>query len=218
MLLDGMLKGGGLPGRKEMSKQHPHGLLLPENRGDNFLGTDRVLTADGLVDLAPPPFVAAFERFADTRFEDERKNTDRIKLVGIRQLRRMNTSSSNSPDLVREQTNYAYLSVEDAARIGVTQGDTVEVESEFGKIEIPVRVTAEMMPRTVAIPQCWGHKNAGGLRHAARHPGVNSNLLAGDGPANIEELSGMSHLSGILIDVRKAGAGGQQQPLRLEPE
>ena len=60
-----------------------------------------------------------------------------------------------------------------------------------------------MMPRTVAIPQCWGHKDAKGLGHAAEHPGVNSNLLAGDGPGNIEKLSGMSHLSGISIDVRK---------------
>lgn len=207
LLIDGMLKGGGLPGRKVMSKDHPHGLLLPENPGDNFLGTDRVLKPGGKVDLAPPDFVEAFEQRALALFEDERKNADRIKLIGIRQLRRMNTSSSNSPELVRESTNYAYLSVEDAERIGVGQGDEVEVESEFGKIEIPVRVTAEMMPRTVAIPQCWGHKGAGGLRHAAEHPGVNSNLLAGDGAANIEALSGMSHLSGILIDIRKVGDG-----------
>ena len=61
------------------------------------------------------------------------------------------------------------------------------------------------MPRTVAIPQCWGHAKADGLSHASKHPGVNSNLLAGDGLDHIEKLSGMSHLSGILIDVRKAG-------------
>jgi hypothetical protein len=60
-----------------------------------------------------------------------------------------------------------------------------------------------MMARTMAIPQCWGHKVARGLRHAVKHPGVNSNLLAGDGPDNIEKLSGMSHLSGILVDVRR---------------
>ena len=207
LLIDGMLKGGGLPGRKVMSRQHPHGLLLPENPGGNFLGTERVLTSDGKVDLAPPDFLAAFEENARARFEDERAQVDRIKLIGVRQLRRMNTSSSNSPELVRERTNYAYLSLEDAERIGVSSGDVVEVESAFGKIEIPVRVTAEMMPRTVAIPQCWGHKDAKGLRHAAQHPGVNSNRLAGDGLANIEALSGMSHLSGILIDVRKVDAG-----------
>jgi hypothetical protein len=31
-------------------------------------------------------------------------------------------------------------------------------------------------------------------------------LLAGDGPDNIEKLSGMSHLSGILVDVRRLQA------------
>jgi anaerobic selenocysteine-containing dehydrogenase len=203
LLIDGMLKGGGLPGRKEMVEKHPHGILLPENPGDNFLGTERVLTRDGKVDLAPAPYVSTFEEKLDGLFEEEKKNADRIKLIGIRQMKRMNTSSANSPELVRETTNYAYLSIEDADRIGVTNDDVVEVESRFGKIEIPVRITNEMMPRTIAIPQCWGHKKAGGLKHAAEHPGVNSNLLAGDGPENIEQLSGMSHLSGILIDVRK---------------
>ena len=205
LLIDGMLKGGGLPGRKTMAQQHPHGLLLPENPGGNFLGTDRVLTADGRVDLAPAPYVETFETRAEALFEEEKKDRDRFKLIGIRQIKRMNTSSANSPELVREKTNHAYLSVEDAARLGVRNGDRVEVTSAFGRIEIPVRVSPEMMPRTVAIPQCWGHAKAGGLPHAAAHPGVNSNLLAGDGPDNIEKLSGMSHLSGILIDVRALG-------------
>ncbi len=204
LMIDGMLKAGGLPGRKKMARDHPHGLLLPENEGDNFLGTERVLTEDGLVDLAPPPFVEAFEKRAEMLFEEEKRNAGRMKLIGIRQLKRMNTSSANSPELVREKTNHAYLSVEDAERVGVGQGDLVTVESDFGKIEIPIRITTEMMPGTLAIPQCWGHGKARGLRHAAEHPGVNSNLLAGDGPDNIEQLSGMSHLSGILVEVRPA--------------
>jgi len=206
LLIDGMLKGGGLPGRKEMAEKYPHGLLLPENEGENFLGTERVLTEDGKVDLAPAPYVETFDARVEALFEEEKKNADRMKLIGIRQLRRMNTSSANVPELVREKTNYAYLSVEDAERIGVTNDEVVEVESAFGKIEIPVRVTTEMMPRTLAIPQCWGHKGARGLKHAAEHPGVNSNLLAGDGPDNIEQLSGMSHLSGIVVDVRRSAS------------
>ena len=212
LLIDGMLKGGGLPGRKAMAKKHPHGLLLPENGGDNFLGTERVLTRDGKIDLAPKSYKLVFDQEVEKLFEDEKNNADRIKLIGIRQIRRMNTSSSNSPELVKESTNYAYLSDEDADRLGLVNHDIVEVESEFGKIEIPVRVTSEMMPRTVAIPQCWGHKAAKGLKHAAEHPGVNSNLLAGDGPGNIEKLSGMSHLSGILIDIQKKGEAKPLQP------
>jgi len=203
-LMDGMLKGAGMPGVAAMRKDHPHGLLLPENEGDNFLGTDRVLTRDKRVALAPDPVVDAFERNTERFFAEERANRDRLKLIGLRQIKRMNTASSNSEALVREQTNYAYLNPEDASKIGVANGDEVDVRSEHGRIRIPVRVSDEMMPRTVAIPQCWGHAKADGLSHASKHPGVNSNLLAGDGRDHVEALSGMSHLSGILIDVTRA--------------
>jgi anaerobic selenocysteine-containing dehydrogenase len=207
LLIDGMLRKGGLPGRKRMAREHPHGVLLPEQRGGDFLGTERVLTEDGRVDLAPRAIVAQFERVAERLYGEELANADRIKLIGKREMRRLNTSSSNCEALVDEVTNYAYLSTDDARRIGVADGDLVEVESAHGRIRIPVRVTDEMMPRTVAIPQCWGHAKADGLPHARRHPGVNSNLLAGDGPDNIEHLSGMSHLSGILVEMRKAPPG-----------
>jgi anaerobic selenocysteine-containing dehydrogenase len=42
----------------------------------------------------------------------------------------------------------------------------VDVSSHFDSITIPVRITDEMMPGVVAIPQCWGHQKADGLRHA----------------------------------------------------
>lgn len=201
-IFDGMLEKAGLPGTSEMAKNHPHGLLLPENEGENFLGTDRVLTPDARINLAPPSYVEAFAARVEDLYREELATRDRIKLIGKREMRRMNSCSSNSEALVREKTNYAYLSPGDAARIGVDNDDLVEVVSRFGKIEIPVRVTSEMMDRTVAIPQCWGHQSADGLSHARKHPGINSNLLAGDGPETIETLSGMSHLSGILVDIR----------------
>ncbi len=201
-----MFKKAGLPGTAEMARIHPHGLLLPENPGENFLGTDRVLTSDGKVDLAPPSYVQTFTERIEALYQEELDTRDRIKLIGKREIRRLNSSSSNSETLVRDKTNYAYLSPGDAERIGVGNDDLVEVVSRFGKIEIPVRVTGEMMDRTVAIPQCWGHRDADGLSHARTHPGVNSNLLAGDGPDTIETLSGMSHLSGILVDIRSASS------------
>jgi formate dehydrogenase len=201
-IFDGMLNKAGLPGTREMSKKHPHGLRLPDNPGENFLGTDRVLTDDGKVDLAPASYVESFNDRVESLYEDELNNRDRIKLIGKREIRRMNSSSSNSEGLVKANTNYAYMNPSDAAAIGVGNDDSVEVESDFGKIEIPVRIAPEMMERTVAIPQCWGHEKAEGLNHARKHPGVNSNLLAGDGPETIERLSGMSHLSGIVVDIR----------------
>ena len=116
----------------------------------------------------------------------------------------MNTASANVPRLVKDETNYAYLSPQDAQALSVSAGERVTVRSDYGEIEIPVRISEEMMPRTVAIPQCWGHKTANGLSHAQKHPGVNSNYLAGDGRDNIEALSGMSHLSGIYVQIKRA--------------
>jgi len=206
LLIDGMLRKGGLPSGKRMLAEHPHGLLLPENHGDNFLGTDRLLTTDGKVHLAPEEFVATFAARVPALYEEERANSQRFKLIGKREMHRINTSSSNSPALVGESTNYAYLNPLDAAALEVGNDERVEVASAFGRVEIPVRISPDLMPRTVAIPQCWGHESAEGLPFAKRHAGVNSNFLAGDGIDNIENLSGMSHLSGILVEVRKLPA------------
>ena len=203
-MLDGMLKQGGLPGRKKFLAQHRHGLLLKQNSGNNFLGTDRVLTGDGKVNLAPPDYVEVFKARADVLFADEREQRSQFKLIGKREIKRMNTASANVPRLVKDETNYAYLAPEDAQALGVRSGELVDVASDYGEISIPVKVSDEMMPRTVAIPQCWGHKKADGLSHARLHPGVNSNYLAGDGEANIEALSGMSHLSGIFVRIKKS--------------
>jgi formate dehydrogenase len=205
-MIDGMLKKGGLPGRKGFLRDHRHGMLLAPNVGGNFLGTHRVLTANSKVQLSPPAYLETFEQTAETLFAEERARRHEFKLIGKREIKRMNTASANVPRLVKQDTNYAYISEIDARSLGVQSGDSVIVRSEFGSIQIPVKVSDEMMPRTVAIPQCWGHKSADGLSHAIRHPGVNSNYLAGDGAQNIEKLSGMSHLSGIFVEIEPAAA------------
>jgi formate dehydrogenase len=206
-MIDGMLRKAGLPGRAEFLARHPHGLLLKPNEGNNFLGTARVLTGDGKVQLAPPDCVQAFAARVETLYREELARRDEFKLIGKREIRRMNSASANVPRLVRDASNFAYLNPGDARQLGVEEGERIEVRSDFGAIEIPVRISTDMMPRTVAIPQCWGHAKADGLAHAQRHPGVNSNYLAGDGPANIEALSGMSHLSGIFVRLARCAGG-----------
>jgi anaerobic selenocysteine-containing dehydrogenase len=205
-MIDGMLKQAGLPGRKAFLEQHPHGLLLAPNSGDNFLGTERVLTPDGKVDLAPAAYVDTFAARVESLYAEELARREEFKLIGKREIKRMNTASANVPRLVKTPTNHAWMNPQDAQSLGLAEGALVEVRSDFGAIEIPLRISDEIMPRTVAIPQCWGHQKADGLRHAQQHPGVNSNYLAGDGRDNIEALSGMSHLSGIFIRISAAGA------------
>ena len=83
-LIDGMLRRGGLPGTKAMSRDHPHGLLLPEQSGDDFLGTDRVLTSDGRVDLAPAAFASAFEQRVKVVLRLTNPNNRDLAIEGLR--------------------------------------------------------------------------------------------------------------------------------------
>ena len=69
---------------------------------------------------------------------------------------------------------------------------------------VPVKVTDEMTPGTVALPHGWGHR--GGWQLANRHAGANVNLLAGARPDDLEPLAGMAHLNGIPVRVSPVAA------------
>ncbi|HEX6838868.1 MAG TPA: molybdopterin dinucleotide binding domain-containing protein, partial [Polyangia bacterium] len=72
------------------------------------------------------------------------------------------------------------------ARLGVADGARVAVTSATGRIEVVARLDGELMPGTVSMPHGWR---------------VNVNLLAADGPAALEPLSGMVRYNGIEVDV-----------------
>jgi formate dehydrogenase len=69
---------------------------------------------------------------------------------------------------------------------------------------LPVKLLEDLMPGTVALPHGWGHQDAEGLSVARKTTGVNVNLLAADGPDNVDRVSGMALLTGILVDVEPA--------------
>ena len=96
--------------------------------------------------------------------------------------------------------------MEDAERAGLKEGDFADVASETGKVRVPVKLSSDLMPATVALAHGWGHQHAKGLTVASKTSGVNVNLLAADGPGKVERLSGMAHLTGILVDVKPAAA------------
>src|SRR5262245_6114218 len=201
-----MLARAGVGGRRTQLRDHPHGRLLDPNRPGDFLGTDRVLTPDGLVQLAPAEFVRAMEAL-EADHARELEGRDRLKLISKRERGSLNSWLRNAPGYAKEPTNFLYLHPEDAKRAGLAEGDRAEIASAYGRVVAPVRISAALMPRTAALPHGWGHGAARGLRVAREHAGVNSNLLAGDGVANTEALSGMSHLSGIEVEVRPAPPG-----------
>ncbi len=188
----------------------PHGRLRPAGAGEDFLGK-RVVTDDGRVHLAPERFVEAAAGLEDV-YEAERRAPLRFRLISKRDHKTHNSWTHNIESFVDASfdTNHLHMHPDDAARIGLADGDLADVSSPVATVRVPVRLIHDLMPGAVALPHGWGHQHADGLSVASRTRGVNVNLLAADGPERIERLSGMAHLTGIEVDV--CPAAGPQDP------
>ncbi|MBX3245862.1 MAG: molybdopterin-dependent oxidoreductase [Myxococcales bacterium] len=188
---------------------HPHGRARPAHAPGSFLGA-RVVTGDGLVDLAPPPLVDFASSRLERDLEAERALLARgaLKLITRRAVTTHNSWMHNHEAFVRDGTNHLYMHGDDLTARGLAEGELVDVRSATGTVRLPVRRLDDLLPGVVALPHGWGHQRAPGLRVASRTRGVNVNLLAADGPEALEPVSGMAHLTGIVVEVERA-AGPQ---------
>jgi formate dehydrogenase len=186
----------------------PHGRPLPPHAPGSYLGK-RVAREGGRIDLAPGPLVEQAQRLEE-QFNVERGQRDRLKLITRRHVKTHNSWTHNHEDFVSgsRHTNYLYLHPDDAASRSLSDGDLADVSSGTATVRVPVQLLPDLQPGTCALPHGWGHQAAPGLSVASKTSGVNVNLLAADGPTGVEPVSGMAHLTGILVDVRPA-AGPQ---------
>ncbi len=182
----------------------PHGKALPPHRPGSFLG-QRVLTDDGRVDVGAPKLLARAERLeADFALELERPA--QLKLITKRHVTTHNSWTHNFEGFVsgERRTNHLYVHPDDAKRLGLHDGALADVKSATAAVRVPVKLLADLMPGTVALPHGWGHQHAEGLSVAKQTEGVNVNLLAASGPGALDPVSGMAHLTGIPVEVTQA--------------
>ena len=154
----------------------------------------------GRVDLGDRRISQALHRLAA---EPEPDPTYPMLLIGKRDVRSHNSWMHNTPkhrDARRRQRGL--VNPKDAATLGITDGDPVRIISATGSGVIPVQFSDEVAPGTFAVPHGWGHHDAG-WRIANAAGGMNVNAITSAKPADLEPLSGMSHLNGV--------------PVRLEP-
>jgi anaerobic selenocysteine-containing dehydrogenase len=203
-LLDLILRLTKQPRFRELLA-HPHGWLRPDHTSENFLGA-RVTTSDGKVHLAPDA-LARETQTLEADFERERRDARRLKLITRRAITTHNSWTHNLEDFVTgdRATNYLYMHPDDARAAGIGEDDLADVRTATNAVRVPVRLLADLMPGTVALPHGWGHQ-ASRNTIAKKTRGVNVNLLAADGPDALERVSGMAHLTGIVVDVSKASA------------
>lgn len=164
-------------------------------------------TASGTIELLPPALVADLPRLHELADAHAEAGDDgAMVLVGRRHLRSNNSWMHNLPLLVRGRDRCtAQLHPDDAARLGLADGEPVRISSRVGSIELPVEVDDALMPGVVSVPHGWGHGVDGvGWRVAAAHAGANSNLLADE--LQLDPVSGTAVLNGIPVELAPVGA------------
>jgi len=159
-------------------------LVAPDEPGA-FLKS--VPTKDGRIDVGPAKVLADVPRAVE-RCAREASEPQGLRLIGRRQKRSHNSWMNDLPKL-RRGDDGCRLAIHpaDAARLGVADGARVAVTSAAGRVEVEARLDEELMPGTVSMPHGWR---------------INVNLLAADGPAALEPLSGMVRYNGIEVDVK----------------
>jgi len=191
---------GGAGLSLEVLEQHPHGIDLGalEPRIPEVLRTP-----SGRVELAPEPILADVPRL--------KESLDRaagMVLIGRRLLRSNNSWMHNLVPLVRGKDGCTlHVHPRDAARAGLADGGRARVTSRAGTLVAPVEVTEDVMEGVVSLPHGWGHDAPGAVMEvAARHAGVNTNLLADE--QRVDPLSGNAILNGIPVKLEAAPAAG----------
>ncbi|HEV3000218.1 MAG TPA: molybdopterin-dependent oxidoreductase [Solirubrobacteraceae bacterium] len=194
-VVDAMLRGGAYGLSLADLKAAPHGIdlgplepRLPE----------RLATASGKVELAPEPLVADVERLHAAL----RANGDGgMVLIGRRHLRSNNSWMNGLPMLASGPDRCtALIHPDDAARLGVADGEAVRVAARTGAIELPAEVTDDVMPGVVSIPHGWEH--------------ANSNVLSDE--RLVEPLTGTAVLNGIPVTVAPLGDEVEERGVLVE--
>ena len=211
-IIDGMIRTGPmgdwyLPWSRGWNvarlAEHPHGVRLGELRTGVLRA--KLLTADKRVALRSDDIA----READRLLREPALAPDRefpLRLIGRRDNRSNNSWLRNVPKLMRgDRDRRLRMHPDDAARLGIADGEVARVRSRVGAVEAEVRLSDELMPGVVSLPHGWSdgietHRHV--VAELGRGPNCNDLI---DQHA-IEPLAGMAWLNGFPVSVEARGA------------
>ncbi len=142
------------------------------------------------------------KRFEELLAQDS-SDKGKMLLVGRRHIRDMNSWLHNLRAYVRGR-NRCTLKIhpDDARALYLQEGVLAAVRGEAGTVELPVEVTAEMMPGVVSIPHGFGHLYEGCEQDiAAASAGVSCNDIIGTG---LDIASSTCVVNGVPVTVCRA--------------
>jgi len=178
-------------------KAEPHGIdlgpLEPRLR-------EVINTASGRIELVPQVMVDDLARLQAHMASPSQETV----LIGRRVLRASNSFMHNLPITTKgPDACTLQIAPQDAARIGVSDGDKVLVRSRVGEVVALAEVTPDLMAGVVSLPHGYGHAAPGTqLSVANARPGVNINALTDD--QVYDEASGCAVFFGVPVAIAAA--------------
>ncbi len=185
-------------------KANPRGIVIAEHLDAGMLKR-RVFHRGHRVRLDGE----VIERELDRLLESPPPDTEYpLLLIGRRDVRSHNSWMHNTPKhRDPERRQLAMVHPKDAADIGLSDGDVVRVTTAKGSIEVPARVTDEVVQGCIAVPHGWGHRDAG-WQIANAAGGANINEVLPAEASDLERASGMAHLNGVPVRIEAAVLSG----------
>lgn len=199
-LLALLLLIGGKTSLREL-KRKPQGVKLAPMQPGNFLGK-RVLTADGLVNLAPAAVIADLGRLLDLE-KVYTEPTAGLRIIGRRERRSHNSWMHNNRRINHASGNHALIHPDDARKLGISDGQIIDV-GDTRTIRLTAKLTDDIMPGVLCVPHGWGHTGSG-LSKARKLPGGNINEVIPNVAQHIEPVSGQAIMLAHPLTVRPAG-------------
>ena len=178
-------------------KSAPHGVAHAEKR----FGQLAEFRKGAPILIAPQELCDALRRkLSEAPADDEGYP---FVMTGRRSLHLMNSWLTELPNtLKRERENRCEIHPDDAARLGVADGDRVRVQSKTGAIDLPAEITERVRPGIVCIPHGWGSRVfSPGADAEPIVYGVNRNLLVDN--RTLDPFSGTPKLNSTRVAVAR---------------
>lgn len=187
--------GGGDGWSFDKLREIPHGVMV--DLPDPYDPWPRIAWPDGRALLWHEMIAGEFARLTSAP-------SDTLRLITHRDIRSLNSWLHNVPRLVRSQHPELLMHPGDAARLGLSDGEVVDLSTGAATVTVRIAITEDMRPGTVSYPHGWGHH--GGWRHANAQGGSNINWLLPIGERAVEAISGTTIMDGLEVSIRKLPA------------
>ncbi len=180
----------------ETLQQAPHGIdlggLMPRL-------PERLMTPDKRLKLAPELYLRDLERLEN----DETSDAPGFTLIGRRELRGNNSWLHQVSRLNRDQPRCTLMMhPEDALSLGLEDGVAIAVQSETGRIELPLQLSPDLARGVVSVPHGYGHSLPGigwEIPEPARGASYNDLVSHED-----LDATGNAALNGVRVEIRAA--------------